>query len=191
MHSASSEQVIVNRRVALRVGSVDDIDLLSDIDVDAALLFERANLARRLPADSELAAADRARWLHCLAAGSVLIAVDPCEGDVGFAALGNLDGEPYLVQLSVRLRAMRRGIGTQLLTNVGSLARQAGGHALWLITYNHLRWNRPFYERRGFAIVSPGKCGSDINTELLHQRRCLALPEERIIMCKQLRPTAS
>ena len=47
--------------------------------------------------------------------GNTVIAADLGGGDVGFAALTRLDGEPYLAQLSIRAGHMRRGIGSALL----------------------------------------------------------------------------
>lgn len=175
---------MIHSGLVIRRGSVDDIETLSAIDVDAAVLFARANLCRtRSP---EFASAERDRWIDCLQTGTILVAVDPSDGDVGFAALGTVGGEPYLVQLSVRFSAMRRGIGTKLLNAVSSNIKAAGGHSLWLITYNHLAWNRPFYERSGFVLVPPDRCSPDMVNELMYQRRWLPMPEERVVMRKEL-----
>ena len=31
----------------------------------------------------------------------------------------------------------------------------AGGEPLWVTTYGHIPWDRPFYERHGFLAVPP------------------------------------
>jgi ribosomal protein S18 acetylase RimI-like enzyme len=97
-----------------------------------------------------------------------------------------LDGEPYLDQLSVKMHCMRQGIGSALLRAVEDLTRGRGGRHLWLTTYAHLRWNQPFYERAGFAVVQERDCGPEILNELAHQRRWLPVPEQRVIMRKNI-----
>src|SRR5262249_31476440 len=123
----------------------------------------------------------------CLTAGTVFIAVDPSGADVGFAALGTHDGEPFLDQLSVRMSHMQRGIGTMLLGAVTTRAAQEGGGSLWLTTYDHLPWNRPFYERHGFVRVPLEECAAGVLAEFRHECRWLPQPEQRVVMKKSLR----
>jgi hypothetical protein len=172
--------------LTIRLGSTGDIHILADIDLDACVLYERAGLELDLQSEQEVARAERKRWLRCLAAGAVLIAVGPSGEDVGFAAVGMKDGEPYLDQLSVRMSSMRKGIGTGLLCASVRMAMGGGGQVLWLTTYNHLSWNRPYYERHGFVVISPEQCGEELKGELSFERRWLPRPEERVIMRKHL-----
>ncbi len=171
---------------AIRIGTTADIDTLAAIDLDASTLFERAGLHLDSGSERELMLAERKRWLTCLAAGTVLIAVEPSGADVGFAAVGMRDGEPYLDQLSVRVSSMGRCIGTTLLYASMTMAMNAGGQALWLTTYNHLSWNRPYYERHGFVLAAPEQCGRELRSELLFERRLLPSPEQRIVMRRSL-----
>jgi GNAT superfamily N-acetyltransferase len=175
-------------RVPLRVARTDELDTLCDIDRDASQLFERAGLNLTFPNDVELAAAERRRWLECLRSGTTVLASDWTGEPVGFAALTILDGEPYLEQLSVRMRAMRHGIGTLLLAVAETIARQTPARTLWLTTYRHLPWNRRFYERAGFNVSPPKQWGREITQEVLFQRRLLPHPDERVVMCKVLSP---
>lgn len=168
--------------LSMRIGAPADLDLLADIDRDACTLFERAGLDLDAPDQREVTLAERRRWLECLQERTVLIAVDRSGVDVGFAALGSRDGQPYLDQLSVRAGSMRRGIGTELLLAAMKMAARQGGRTLWLTTYNHLSWNRPYYERHGFVLVSPDQCGEGLRCELAFERRWLPRPEERVVM---------
>jgi|KBSMisStandDraft_5_1062788.scaffolds.fasta_scaffold177667_2 GNAT superfamily N-acetyltransferase len=172
--------------VEIRIGSPADIDTIAAIDLDASMLFERAGLHLESSNERELSLAERTRWLKCLAAGTVVVARDSSAEDVGFAAVGMRDREPYLDQLSVRVRSMRQGIGTRLLYAAIAVATEEGGTALWLTTYNHLSWNRPYYERHGFVLVSPEGCGEELRSELSFERRLLPRPEERVVMRKDL-----
>ncbi|HEY4212444.1 MAG TPA: GNAT family N-acetyltransferase [Steroidobacteraceae bacterium] len=170
----------------IRVGTSGDIDTLCEIDLDASRLFERAGLELNLPEDHEFFHRERARWVEALACGSTLLAVDPNSRIMGFAASGVRDREPYLDQLSVRSEFMRMGVGSALLAAAEKLAVVRGGRALWLTTYGHLSWNRPFYERAGFVVTGESAWGPEILTEATYERRWLPCPEQRIVMRKQL-----
>lgn len=173
--------------IAIRNGSVADIDTLCSIDLETAALFEQAGLRMDFADDHEYSLHERSRWLKCLAARNAVLAVDRAGAILGFAISGELDGEPYLEQLSVRMSAMRRGIGTMLLSEAIRLARHHGGRALWLTTYDQLPWNRPFYEKSGFTVVSAGEYGDGLAREFEYQRRWLPQPEKRVVMRKSLR----
>jgi GNAT superfamily N-acetyltransferase len=172
----------------IRIGVAAEIDTLSHIDLDAGALFERAGLYLNLPANHEFLIAEETRWLRSLTQAKTLIAVGSAGAPLGFAASGVLDGEPYLDQLSVRTQAMRRGIGSALLSATEHRAWESGGGHLWLTTYNHLPWNRPFYERAGFVVVPEFDCGPEILETLIFERRWLPRPEQRVVMKKALRP---
>ena len=172
--------------IAYRVARVDELDILCDIDRDASRLFERAGLVMTPQEELELAAVERGRWLECLRAGSTLLAANRSGEPVGFAALGLLDGAGYLEQLSVRMHAMRQGIGGALLAAMEEMAEKRRAAALWLTTYAHLPWNRPFYEKAGYSIVPAEQWGTEITQQLLFERRLLPEPEQRVVMRKAL-----
>jgi GNAT superfamily N-acetyltransferase len=172
--------------VTLRVGTVFEIDALCEIDNDAVELFTRAGLDMDFPPDHEFFTAEQARWLRSLLSGKALVAVAPAGSILGFAASGTMDGEAYLDQLSVRTQFMRQGIGSALLEATARRARDDGAGALWLTTYGHLSWNRPFYERAGFSVVPESKCGPEMLAVLAHERRWLPLPEQRVAMRMRL-----
>jgi len=173
-------------QVRIRAGSAADIDTLLEIDLDASELFVRAGLDMDLPDDHEFAVTERTRWLRSLESGRTLLAVDASGAPLGFAASGTRDQEPFIEQLSVRRHAMGMGIGTALLSAAEREAVQQGASTLWLTTYGHLSWNRPFYERRGFIVVKEEHCGHEIRAELAFERRWLPSPQERVVMRKRL-----
>jgi GNAT superfamily N-acetyltransferase len=172
--------------VRFRIAAPDEFDLLRDIDLDASRLFEQAGLFMMPPYDQELLAAEHRRWTGCLGARSVLLAESQSGETAGFMALDTLDGEPYLEQLSVRMRFMRRGIGSALLAAAQRTAERRRARNLWLTTYGHLAWNRPFYERAGFRPVPTEQWGDDIAQEMVFQHRVLPAPTERIVMRKHV-----
>jgi len=177
--------------ILFRLGETADLQALCEIDLDAGELFERAGLTLSLPDDHKYSVAERARWLRCLKARTTIIATDMRGRAVGFAAVDRLDGEPYLEQLSVRASYMRRGIGSALIHSALDIAHLGSAATIWLTTYAHLPWNRPFYEKHAFSLVPTHHCGPGVRRELEEQRRWLPRPQERIAMRKQLSRSGS
>lgn len=176
---ASPEQSPVE--FALRAADEGELSLLIDIDDDACQLYEASGVPLGLLADTPYALTERSRWSESLREGDVLIATVG-GSSVGFASFGMIDGEPYLDQLSVRLAAMGRGIGSALIERSVAWARERGGTSLWLTTYGHLPFNRPMYERRGFVVVEEKDCGPEIRHHLDEQRSFLPRPDARVAM---------
>ena len=174
-------------RFTLRSGVPGDLDTLGEIDADAGAIFEQAGLFLDLPETHEFPQAERRRWRECLAARTTLLAIDRTAGPIGFAAVGRKDGEAYLAQLSVRPRFMRRGVGGALLEAACEIAVAIGSGEMWLTTYRHLPWNRPFYERHDFMVVPELECGPQLLSEHTIEKRWLPVPHERVVMRRGLR----
>jgi len=173
-------------QASIRTASPSEIDVIGSVDEDASDLYAEAGIALVLPASHPFAVAEYASWLRAASRGALFVAVDERDGPVGFAALDSIDGAAYLDQLSVRRSAMRRGIGRSLLHRAIAWAEAEEHPWLWLTTYAHLAWNRPFYEREGFVVVAASECGPAIRQHLDEQRRALPLPEQRIAMRRPL-----
>ncbi|MCL4686434.1 crotonase/enoyl-CoA hydratase family protein [Myxococcota bacterium] len=167
---------------SLRLAREDELEELVGIDDDAGTLYPEAGVRIELAPDSPFLAAERARWQRAVRLERVFVAVGGDQRTLGFAALDVLDGEPYLEQLSVRRHAMRRGIGRQLLRRARVWAAQQPGDFLWLTTYDHVPWNRVFYEREGFVVVPEPAWPADIARHVAEQRAFLPDPERRIAM---------
>ena len=169
-----------------RRGEISDLDTLLRVDQDASVLFEQAGLFLDLPATHEFSVSERRRIGASLSAGSAIVAMDGGGRVIGFVATGFIDYLRYIEQISVVPSHARRGLGARLLEDAFDFL--AGGRELWLTTYDHLPWNRPFYERHGYQVVPESECDAGIRRELDFQRRWLPQPERRIAMC---RPAAS
>lgn len=156
------------------------MSLADAIDDDACTLYEEAGLMIDTSRDPAFFLAESARWSEAARAGTLLFACSPDGEVVGFVALGRLDGEPWVQQLSVRRVWMRRGIGRTLLAHAQRWSAQRG--ALWLTTWGHVAYNRPFYESAGFACVAEGDCGPEMRAVLAEERAALPAPEQRVAM---------
>jgi GNAT superfamily N-acetyltransferase len=164
-----------------------DFDTICLIDDDATGLYAGHGMPIELAPDHPFARAEQGRWRRSLELRRGFIAIDAAGEALGFATLDWLDGHPYLDQLAVRRSAMRRGIGGRLIARASEWAQAAGGAQLWLTTYAHLPFNRPYYERHGFITVPEPECAPDIVHCLAEQRDYLPAPEQRIAMRKYLK----
>lgn len=170
----------------LRAATGDELDKASSIDDAAGLLFAEAGLSIDLQSDHPFVVAERARWRAAIAQGQLWFA---CHASVpiGFSALGRVGEHAYLEQLAVLPEHGRRGVGTMLLNTARDCALHNGESALWLTTYAHVAWNKPYYERHGFVVVPESQCSPELRAVLTEQRATLPAPTERIAMMRKLR----
>jgi GNAT superfamily N-acetyltransferase len=170
----------------LRAAASDELDQAIAIDDAAGLLFAEAGLSIDLSGAHPFVVAERARWRSAIAQGQLWFACAAAE-PIGFSALGRAGALAYLEQLAVRPEHGRRGVGTMLLAAACAHATQSGDSELWLTTYAHLGWNRPYYERHGFSVVPESHCSAELQAHLAEQRATLPAPNERIAMVRKLR----
>jgi len=169
----------VNSWLTIRRCPAGDFNELVAIDDDACRLFETVGLNFDFAADHSFAVSEHSRWIRAGLDGNAFLATLPDGLNAGMLVMGFVDGEPYLDQISVRPEFMRRGIGRSLLEHA---LRWAGSKRLWLTTYSHVPWNRPFYERLGFECVPEPNCPESIRGIIAEGRRWLPRPEQRIAM---------
>jgi GNAT superfamily N-acetyltransferase len=103
-------------------------------------------------------------------------------GIVGSIVVDILDGNAHVEELSVVPTAERRGLGSALLDAVLAYARGHGHPAVTLTTFADVPWNRPWYERRGFAALAPGEEGPELAARMLDEAALGLHPELRVAM---------
>lgn len=167
---------------SVRCANPDELDMLVVIDEAASELYRNAGLAVELALDHPFVVAEKLRWASAIEQRLAHVAVNGQDMPVGFATLRCVDGQPYLDQLAVLPDYMRRGVGT-LLLNVA--ISWSAGRSLWLTTYSHFPWNRPYYEKHGFVIQEDDECGDELCAVLLNQRSALPDPDQRIAMVRR------
>lgn len=166
--------------VYLRAGRPSELATARDIDDDATNAYADVGLEVWLPHDHPFARDEEARWSAALTEGHLLFACAPDGTPLGFAAFGLVDGKPYLHQISVRCSAARKGAGTLLMERVKRWSLAAG--ELWLTTYGHVVFNRPWYERLGFRCADAGLAGPELRAIVAKEKAALPDADSRLLM---------
>lgn len=96
---------------------------------------------------------------------------DAGEKAVGFAAASVVDDSGYIDEIDVVPEFGRQGIGTRLVQSVVDWARAETFPALTLITFSHLAWNAPFYEKLGFERMDSTEHGKELTGLIDEERR--------------------
>jgi ribosomal protein S18 acetylase RimI-like enzyme len=82
------------------------------------------------------------------------VALDDLGAVIGFAVACVTDGEGHLDELAVTPAHGRRGIGRALVDEVLDWSAARGLPSVTLITFRHVPWNGPFYEKLGFKDLT-------------------------------------
>jgi GNAT superfamily N-acetyltransferase len=110
---------------------------------------------------------------------------------VGFAIATILGPLAYLEELDVLPAHGRKGLGRKLIEAVVHWAKQKNYPHITLSTFSDIAWNRPFYERLGFKIMTE----NELESELKHIRTLemkLGLPvEQRVFMRRYFADSAT
>lgn len=140
-----------------------------------------------LPAALRYLVTDRDTLLEARNEGRLWVAVDGANHAVGFALAEVFDGEAFLDEVDVHPRHARRGIGTRLVNTVIGWAESREFSSLSLITFRHLPWNAPFYERFGFVQLRRHELGPDMLQILDEEARAGIDVSKRVGMRRMLR----
>jgi len=99
------------------------------------------------------------------------VALDAAGAPIGFALVTLVDATAHLHELDVLPSHGRRGVGTALVRAVIDWAERQGFPALTLITFRHLAWNMPFYQRLGFEMLDDSELGPGLRSCLAGEAR--------------------
>lgn len=131
------------------------IPAIPRLEQAAASLFSAADLPEAL----RYRVTDRSVLRQAQRQGRLWVALDANGEAVGFARAEVQDGEARLDEVDVHPRHGRRGIGTRLVETVIEWAEKRNFPSLSLLTFRHLPWNAPFYQRLGFVMLNPDEVG--------------------------------
>lgn len=101
--------------------------------------------------------------------GQLWIATGGNDHVIGYAMVYILDGLAHLDDLDVHPEHARQGIGSAILRAVIDWAGRQQYAAMTLVTFRHLVWNAPFYEKFGFSEIKEEALGADLRALLLDE----------------------
>lgn len=145
--------------VSVRPADKSNLADIPRIELAAATLFSEADLPQHIRYRVTAASCVREALDH-----QRLWVATLDDATVGFAMAGVLDGQAYLEEVDVLPQYGGQGIGGRLVQTVIDWAREQSFDQLLLVTFRHLPWNAPFYEKLGFDIVDPSDYGADIRS---------------------------
>lgn len=163
---------------SLRLARRDDLPLLSQLEIRAALRFRDSVH----PYCADLPPFDAAQLAALAGAGTVWVAARADDAPVGFAIAERWGDEAYLHELDVEQASGRRGLGRRLVRRVAEWARDAGLPTLLLSTFSDVPWNAPFYARLGFVVVPLADYDEALRARRESDGRAGLLLASRVIM---------
>lgn len=102
---------------------------------------------------------------------------------VGFALVKMLATDlPHLKELAVHPDHGRRGVGTALVRAVCDWTWRSSFSVLTLTTFRSVRWNMPFYLRRGFEEVSNEELRPELAAVVADEAARGLDPHQRVVM---------
>lgn len=86
--------------------------------------------------------------------GRAWVVTDGADTVVAYVLVDVVDGNAHIEQVSVHPGHAHHGLGKALLDTAANWADHYGLAALTLMTYAHVPWNAPYYERLGFEVAT-------------------------------------
>jgi GNAT superfamily N-acetyltransferase len=144
--------------IAIELAREEHLADIPGIELAGATLFAEADLPQEIR--HRVTAATDLR--DALNASRIWVAVHQSRQTVGFAMAEVVDRQAYLTELDVLPEFGRQGIGSRLVRAVAEWAKTCDFDSLSLITFRHLPWNAPFYEKLGFFIIDSAEHGPEL-----------------------------
>lgn len=169
----------------IRPGHPDDAVLLGAVERAAASRFSGIGLSQI----AQGRPTNPAEYRALAEAGRLWVAETEEGAPVGVAFAAEVDGAGYLAEVSVHPDHGRQGLGRRLIAEVEDWARGRGYASLALTTFRDVLWNRPYYEKLGFAELDEGDAGPKLRSIREGERkRGLDALSPRVCMIKPLMP---
>jgi predicted N-acetyltransferase YhbS len=134
--------------VIIRPASLDELPLLTEIEIDAF-----PTLAEALGDTRDPLALSRDVLRQSLDEGLLFVAADAEDRPIAFMAGTKIEGSLYLTELDVARQWQRKGVGRRLMCHAIEVARANGFSGVTLTTDRYVPFNGPFYGTLGFALL--------------------------------------
>lgn len=168
----------MSRNYSIELATKQHVRAIPAIEQAAAAMFSEADL----PPALRFLVTDFDTLLEAQRDGRLWAALDEDGAVVGFALACIVGAHAHLDEMDVHPEHGRRGIGSRLLDAVIDWARRGGFPGVTLITFRHIPWNAPFYQRHGFVPVEHERTSGNLR-ELIRQEAEAGLePGNRVAM---------
>jgi len=169
---------VTTQPVSIRLAEPEHLKAIAAIELAAATRFAESDLPQSLRHKvTEMS------YLRVTMDGERLwIALTDKEKPVGFAITDVIDKTAHLDELDVLPEFGRQGIGTRLLSTVVDWARAGQFPNLQLMTFRHVPWNAPFYEKLGFEILDASDYGPQTADLIRKESRAGLDVDKRVVM---------
>ena len=164
--------------ISIRLADPGHLAAIPGLEIAAAAMFPEADL----PLEFRHKVTEMRDLRAAVDRGQMWVAVNEQQKTVGFASADVVDGQAYLEELDVLPDFGRQGIGTRLLARVINWARDQQFRYLVLVTFRHLPWNAPFYEKLGFEVLNSSEHGPEIAGLIKEERLAGLNVANRVVM---------
>ena len=155
---------------SIALASREHLKAIPGIELAAASAFAEADV----PLDIRYRVTDPDVLDDARSGGRIWIALDRNDQAIGFAMIEIMDGRAHLDEIDVHPDHARQGIGSALLRATIEWSRRERYGAMTLVTFRHLLWNAPFYEKFGFRELQKNAFGSELK-ERFHEEAATGL----------------
>jgi len=146
------------KSVVIEKAREEHLASIPGVELAGSALFSEADL----PPHIRYKVTDKADLREALRDNRLWVALDRQQKIIGYAMADVVDNQAYLTEVDVLPDFGRRGIGTRLVNAVVEWAGTSEFASLSLVTFRHVPWNAPFYEKLGFSIVESSEYGPEL-----------------------------
>ena len=168
--------------IAIELARETHLADIPGIELAGATLFAEADL----PQEIRYRVTEGTDLRDAFNESRIWVAVPQSGKVVGFALAETVDRQAYLTELDVLPAFGRRGIGSRLVRAVLEWAKGRDFDSLSLITFRHLPWNAPFYEKLGFSMVDSAEHGPELAGLMEEERQVGINMDNRVVMTLKL-----
>lgn len=134
----------------IRPARREDLAALQDVERAAGALFRSAGMD--VVADDDPLSIEQLALFQT--AGRAWVVADEADRPVAYLVVGVVNGTAHIEQVSVAPAHGRRGLGRRLIETAAAWAVDQRLDELTLTTFADVPWNRPYYERLGFRVLT-------------------------------------
>ena len=164
--------------ISIKLAGSEHLSAIPAIELAASAMFPEADL----PAEIRYLVTENEFLNEAQSEARLWVALDDDRTPVGFAMADIVDGGAHLDEMDVMPEFARQGIGTRLMHTLVDWARSSDYPALTLVTFRHVPWNAPFYEKLGFVAMESSEVGRDLRLLLAEEREAGIDVRNRVCM---------